>query len=74
MKGLVIRLRTLLVRTGFAIGQRRPIRARVVLATTHADHLGGNLLYIHRELARRTPPIEVIVLASRASPGMRGRI
>jgi CDP-glycerol glycerophosphotransferase (TagB/SpsB family) len=74
MKGLVISLRTLLVRAGFAVGRRRPIRARVVLATTHADQLSGNLLFIHRELERRTPRIEVTVLASRAAPGMRGRL
>jgi teichoic acid ribitol-phosphate primase len=45
-----------------------------VLATTHASRLGGNLLFIERELARRVPPVPTLVLASRAAPGLRGRV
>ena len=74
MRTLLIRLRTWLVRLGFEIGRRRPIRAHVVLATAHAASLGGNLRYIADELERRRPPIPTVVLASRASPGLRGKL
>ncbi|HET7828621.1 MAG TPA: CDP-glycerol glycerophosphotransferase family protein [Candidatus Limnocylindrales bacterium] len=74
MRTLLIRLRTALVRLGFAIGRRRPIRPHVVLATAHASQVGGNLRYIGDELARRTPPIPAVVLASRATPGIRGKL
>ena len=74
MRMLLIRLRTWLVRLGFEIGRRRPIRARVVLATAHAARLGGNLGYIADELVRRRPAIPTVVLAWRASAGPRGLI
>jgi CDP-ribitol ribitolphosphotransferase len=74
MRTLLIRLRTALVRLGFAIGRRRPIRPHVVLATSHAAQLGGNLRYIADELGRRDPPIPTVVLASRASAGVRGKL
>ena len=74
MRTLLIRLRTWLVRLGFEIGRRRPIRAHVVLATAHAASLGGNLRSIADELERRRPPIPTVVLASRASPGLRGKL
>src|SRR5688572_4307274 len=74
MRTLLIRLRTALVRLGFEIGRRRPIRAHVVLATAHASSLGGNLRYIADELARRQPAIPTVVLASRAAPGLRGKV
>lgn len=71
MSTLLVRLRTALVRLGFAIGRRRTIRARVVLATSHAATIGGNLRAIADELDRRSPPIRTVVLASRAAPGDR---
>ena len=74
MRTLLIRLRTWLVRLGFEIGRRRPVRAHVVLATAHAASLGGNLRSIADELERRRPPIPTVVLASRASPGLRGKL
>jgi CDP-glycerol glycerophosphotransferase (TagB/SpsB family) len=46
----------------------------VVLATAHASSLGGNLRYIADELARRQPAIPTVVLASRAAPGLRGKV
>ena len=59
--------RTLVTRLGFVVGSLRPPRRRVVLATSHAAGLGGNLAWIRDELARRHPPIPVVELA----PGER---
>lgn len=74
MSGLVVGVRTLAVRTGFLLGRLRPVRRHVVLATAHSSALSGNLRYIEAELARRTPPIPVVVLASHATPGVRGKL
>jgi CDP-glycerol glycerophosphotransferase (TagB/SpsB family) len=74
MRTLLIRLRTWLVRLGFEVGRRRPIRPHVVLATAHAVSLGGNLRYIADALERRRPPIPTVVLASRAAPGLLGML
>jgi teichoic acid ribitol-phosphate primase len=61
----VLALRVALVRAGFAAGGRMPVRRRVVLATSHADHLGGNLAWIRDALARSRPDAPVTVLAWR---------
>jgi CDP-ribitol ribitolphosphotransferase len=74
MTGVAIRLGILAVRVGFTLGRLRPLRAHVVLASLRTTQVGGNLLYILRELGRRTPPIPVTVLAYRTRPGLRGRI
>jgi CDP-ribitol ribitolphosphotransferase len=71
---LVIALRIWLVRVGFAAGRLRPIRSRVVLATSHADRPSGNLAAIRDELARRTPPIPTVVLAYRPAHDARSRL
>ena len=34
---IFLHLRTAAVRTGFAVGRRRPLRNRVLFATSHAD-------------------------------------
>jgi teichoic acid ribitol-phosphate primase len=70
----VVTLRILLVRATFAIARRLPRRHRVVLATAHADRLGGNLAIIRDELARRKPPVPVVVLAHRLAPGWRAKV
>jgi CDP-ribitol ribitolphosphotransferase len=69
----VVALRIALVRAGFLAGRLRPLRARVVLATAHADRLEGNLAFLRDELGRRTPAIPVVVLAHRAQRGWRAR-
>lgn len=74
MKGLVLTIRIALVRAGFAIGRRRPLRHRIVLATAHSARLAGNLAILHGELARRHPAIPVVVLARRPARGIRGRL
>ncbi len=68
------RLRTMLVRLGFALGRVLPLRRRVVLATSHADRLSGNLAWIRDELARRDPPVATTVLARRATGGPMGTV
>jgi len=73
MSGLAVTVRLWLVRAGFAAGSLRPMRRRVLLATAHADRIGGNLAFIHDELRRRTG-IEVAVLAHRARGGWAGRL
>ncbi len=73
MTGFAVRMRILAVRSGFAAGRILPIRRQVVLATSHADHLGGNLAFIRDELRRRTPSEPVVVLAFRHRSGIRGR-
>jgi len=65
------RLRAALVRLGFAIARRLPLRRRVVLATAHADRIGGNLGWIRDDLAARHPEIPVVVLARRPRAGRR---
>ncbi|HSL98200.1 MAG TPA: CDP-glycerol glycerophosphotransferase family protein, partial [Candidatus Deferrimicrobiaceae bacterium] len=51
-----------------------PQRRDVVLATSHAPAIGGNLAFIRDELARREPPIEVRVLAYATRRGRRGLV
>ena len=73
MNRRLTRLRASLVRLGFAVGRRARIRPRVVLATSHADRIGGNLAWIRDDLAARHPAVEVTVLASRPEDSLRGR-
>ena len=73
MSGLVVVLRTWLVRIGFALGSLRPPARRVLLATAHAETLGGNLAFIHRFLRAQHPRVPVITLAHRARRGWGGR-
>jgi CDP-ribitol ribitolphosphotransferase len=61
----VLALRVALVRLGFALGRLLPIRPRVVLATSHAGRLGGNLAWIRDELARSRPGARLTILAWR---------
>ena len=74
MNSLVLTIRIALVRLAFALARRRPLRARVVLATAHSPKLAGNLAAIADDLAARRPEIEVIVLAHRTTGGLRGRL
>ena len=74
MSGIVVRLRTWLVRLGFALGSLRPPARRVLLATAHAERLSGNLEFIRRRLRRQHPTVPVVVLAHRAAGGWRGRL
>jgi len=71
---LVVTVRIILVRATFATARHLPRRHRVVLATAHADRIGGNLAAIRDELARREPPIPVVVLAHRLGRGWRAKV
>ncbi len=59
------------VRVGFWLGSARRPAPRVVLATSHAAALSGNLAYLAEELASRQPAIPVTVLAWRQEGGRR---
>lgn len=61
-----------LVRIAFLAARILPIRHRVVLATSHASRIEGNLACIQAELERRQPAVAVSVLAYRASGGVAG--
>jgi teichoic acid ribitol-phosphate primase len=75
MNGLVVTVRTWLVRIGFTLGTIGPrARPHILLATSHADRLGGNLAFIREDLAERHPAVPVRVLAHRAAGGWRGRL
>ena len=67
-----IRLRARLVRLGFALGRLMPVRRRVVLATSHADRLAGNLAELRDRLAADWPAVPVLALARRLRPGSWG--
>jgi CDP-ribitol ribitolphosphotransferase len=71
---LVVTIREALVRTAFGFARLLPLRPRVVLATAHADVIGGNLACIRDEMARRSPsiiPLVVLAHRSAATPGGR---
>jgi len=53
-------IRTLVTRLGFLVGRLRPVRRRIVLATSHTAGLTGNLVWIREELARREPAVPVV--------------
>jgi CDP-ribitol ribitolphosphotransferase len=70
----LVALRVALVRVGFLLGRLLPLRRRVVLATAHANRIGGNLAWIRDELARSRPDLSVVVLAHRPWGGAGDRI
>jgi CDP-ribitol ribitolphosphotransferase len=70
----VLALRVALVRLGFVLGRLVRVRRRVVLATSHADRIGGNLAWIRDELARTRPAARMAVLASRPWGRRGGRL
>jgi CDP-ribitol ribitolphosphotransferase len=72
MSAVVVTIRTWLVRIGFLLGSLGPPGRHVLLATAHADRLGGNLAVIRGELAARHLPHRV--LAHRTTGGWRGRV
>ena len=74
MTALVVRVRTWLVRAGFGLGRIGGPPRGILLATSHAERLGGNLDFVSRELATRHPAVPVTTLAHRARAGWRGRV
>lgn len=65
-------LRTAVVRVAFGAGSLRPIRERVVLATSHANEISGNLAEIEDELRDRLGTEAAIVVLA-AKVGLRPR-
>jgi CDP-ribitol ribitolphosphotransferase len=63
--------RTALVRAGFLIGRLAPLRSRVLLATAHADRIGGNLAWIRDGLAHEPGPVRTVELAGRVDRSRR---
>lgn len=74
MSALIVRIRVWLVQIGFTLGGIRPPGRHVLLASAHADRIGGNLAFIRDELARSHPGVRVKIIAHRAEPGWRGRL
>jgi len=68
------RLRTALVRLGFAAGSLLAVRRRVVLATAHATDLSGNLAWIRDRLVATEPSVPVTILASWTRGGRIGAL
>ncbi|HET9851264.1 MAG TPA: CDP-glycerol glycerophosphotransferase family protein [Candidatus Limnocylindrales bacterium] len=67
--------RLALVRLGFLLGRLSGSpRGRVVLATSHASAIGGNLVAIREELATRRPSVPVTTIAFAPSPSARGLV
>jgi CDP-ribitol ribitolphosphotransferase len=71
---MVLTVRIAIVRVAFAISRLLPLRRRVVLATSHAEAIGGNLAAILDDLAARYRTVPVVVIAYRPVRGSRGRI
>jgi CDP-ribitol ribitolphosphotransferase len=74
VRRVVVTVRIVASRAGFLAGSLHSPRPRVVLATSHAETISGNLAYLAEELAARTPPVPVVVVASRPRRGIAGRV
>lgn len=67
-----VAVRAALVRLGFALGRLLgPPARRVVLATSHATSIAGNLAYIRDALGEAVPRVPVTVLAYRPDESPR---
>ena len=67
------RLRIALVRIGVLLGRLLgPPGRRVLLASSNAAEIGGNLAFIRDELRRRQPAVPIVVVAYRTSYSIRG--
>ncbi|HKG56206.1 MAG TPA: CDP-glycerol glycerophosphotransferase family protein [Candidatus Limnocylindrales bacterium] len=72
MRRFLLVARVFVVRLVHGVARGLPIQERVVLATSHSDVLTGNLAWIRDELARRTPHVRIVTIASRPRTGPRG--
>jgi teichoic acid ribitol-phosphate primase len=68
------RLRSVAVRAGFAAGRLVPVRRQIVLATSHAKAISGNLAWIRLGLELHHPEVRVVIEASRPCAGVRGLV
>jgi teichoic acid ribitol-phosphate primase len=67
-------IRAAAVRIGFAAGGLRPLRAELLLATSHAREISGNLAAIRADIAARHPTVAVRVLATAPRRGFAARL
>ncbi|MEO7295542.1 MAG: hypothetical protein ABIZ57_05325, partial [Candidatus Limnocylindria bacterium] len=74
MRALQVELRIRLVRVGHHLGAGLPLQRRVVLATAHAPRIGGNLVAIRDEIARRHPGVRITVVADSPGGGIGGKL
>jgi CDP-ribitol ribitolphosphotransferase len=66
-------LRIALVRIGVLLGRLLgPPGRRVLLATSNADEIAGNLVFIRDEIQRRQPAIPIVVISYRTTASIRG--
>ena len=71
MSDLLLRVRILAVRLGFALGRRRAVRRQVLIATAHTEAISGNLAMLRDELRRQVPDVPIVTLVR---PRRRGRL
>ena len=62
--------RIALVRLGFVLGRIRPVRRRIVLATSHDPVPRGNLAALRRALAAQRPQVPVVIQAFAVGRGL----
>ena len=67
----LVALRATLVRLGFLAGRLMPVRPRVVLATGHGLHIGGNLASIREGIRSARPDVGVIEITFWPGAGWR---
>lgn len=71
---MIVFVRKWVLRAAFALFRPLPVVNRVVLASSHSTRMSGNLAFIHDELARRRPSVDVVVLTRPASRGLLGKV
>ena len=67
-----LKLRIAIVRLGFRLGRRGPVRRQIVLATSHERSLRGNLALLRDRLAADHRDVPVVVDARRMAGGGLG--
>jgi teichoic acid ribitol-phosphate primase len=66
-------VRSAAVRAGFAVGRMRSPQAELLLATSHAHRISGNLEAIRTDVAARHPRVAVRVFANAPGRGVAAR-
>ncbi len=71
---MIVLVRKWILRSAFALFRSLRVRRRVVLASSHATRLSGNLEFIFNELKRQLPEVEIVVLTRRQRHGLLGKV
>jgi teichoic acid ribitol-phosphate primase len=74
MRWVIVFARTWVLRIAFALCRLLPVADRVVLASSHASRLSGNLAFIRAELERRGLADRTVVLTLPARRGVLGTL